>query len=116
MDQMTRRAFSAAGFALLLAPSASFAQQQSPTLRVHGTIEQADGPMLTVKDLPPEIRPAGGEVAGTMNNLVGISIEQAEKELIRNTLKLVNGNREQAARILGIGERTLYRKIKEYDL
>ena len=49
MDQMTRRAFSAAGFALLLAPSASFAQQQSPTLRVRGTIEQADGPMLTVK-------------------------------------------------------------------
>ena len=51
-----------------------------------------------------------------MNNLVGISIEQAERELIRNTLKLVSGNREQAAKILAIGERTLYRKIKEYDL
>ena len=74
------------------------------------------GPKLGVESLPPEIRPAGGEVLGGMNNLVGISIEQAEKELIRNTLKLVNGNREQAARILGIGERTLYRKIKEYDL
>ena len=49
-------------------------------------------------------------------NLVGISITQAEKELIRNTLKMVNGNREQATKILGIGERTLYRKIKEYDL
>ena len=65
---------------------------------------------------PPEIRPSGGEIIGGMNNLVGISIEQAEKELIRNTLKLVNGNREQAAKILQIGERTLYRKIKEYDL
>ena len=53
---------------------------------------------------------------GGMNNLVGIPIVQAEKELIRNTLKMVNGNREQAAKILGIGERTLYRKIKEYDL
>ena len=41
---------------------------------------------------------------------------QAEKELIRNTLKMVSGNREQAAKILGIGERTLYRKIKEYEL
>jgi two-component system response regulator HydG len=51
-----------------------------------------------------------------MNNLVGISITQAEKELIRNTLKMVEGNREQAAKILGIGERTLYRKIREYDL
>lgn len=74
------------------------------------------GPHIGVETLPPEIRPAGGEVLGGMNNLVGISIEQAEKELIRNTLKLVNGNREQAAKILGIGERTLYRKIKEYDL
>ena len=57
-----------------------------------------------------------GDVVGGMNNLVGIRIDQAESELIRNTLKLVNGNREQAAKILGIGERTLYRKIKEYDL
>jgi two-component system response regulator HydG len=75
----------------------------------------SSGPKLTVANLPTDIRPAGGDVGG-MNNLVGISIEQAEKELIRNTLKLVNDNREQAAKILGIGERTLYRKIKEYGL
>jgi two-component system response regulator HydG len=66
--------------------------------------------------LPLELRPAGADLGGGMNNLVGISIEQAERELIRNTLKLVQGNREQAAKILGIGERTLYRKIKEYEL
>jgi two-component system response regulator HydG len=71
---------------------------------------------IGIEALPPEIRPAGADLAGGMNNLVGISIEQAEKELIRNTLQLVNGNREQAAKILGIGERTLYRKIKEYEL
>ena len=29
---------------------------------------------------------------------------------------MVHGNREQAAKILGIGERTLYRKIKEYGM
>jgi two-component system response regulator HydG len=76
------------------------------------------GARLSHESLPSDIRPAGGDVtlAGGMNNLVGISIEQAEKELIRNTLKMVNGKREEAARILGIGERTLYRKIKEYDL
>ncbi|HSZ59542.1 MAG TPA: sigma-54 dependent transcriptional regulator [Tepidisphaeraceae bacterium] len=73
-------------------------------------------PKIGVETLPPEIRPAGADLGGGMNNLVGISIEQAEKELIRNTLQLVNGNREQAAKILGIGERTLYRKIKEYEL
>ena len=76
------------------------------------------GAKLTADSLPADIRPAvgGGEGLGGMNNLVGISIEQAERELIRNTLKLVSGNREQAAKILGIGERTLYRKIKEYGL
>jgi two-component system response regulator HydG len=48
--------------------------------------------------------------------LAGVSLLDAEKELIRNTLTMVNGNRQQAAKLLGIGERTLYRKIKEYGL
>ncbi len=73
---------------------------------------------LTVEDLPLEIyRPPGQLTADKpLGQLAGISIEEAEKELIRNTLKMVSGNREQAAGILGIGERTLYRKIKEYGL
>lgn len=75
------------------------------------------GSKLTVESLPPEIKPANpAEPMGGMGNLVGISLEQAEVELIRNTLKHTNGNREQAAKILGIGERTLYRKIKDYNL
>lgn len=73
-------------------------------------------PMISLDALPSDIRPSTNEAVGGMNNLVGISIEQAERELIRNTLKMVHGNREQAARILGIGERTLYRKLREYDL
>jgi DNA-binding NtrC family response regulator len=83
---------------------------------VENMVVMAPGDRLTVDVLPANIRPRAGAVTGGMNNLVGISIEQAEKELIRNTLKMVHGNREQAAKILGIGERTLYRKIKEYDL
>jgi DNA-binding NtrC family response regulator len=76
----------------------------------------SSGPKLGLDSLPEDIRPMKEQAAAGMNNLVGISIEQAEKELIRNTLKMTNGNREQSARLLGIGERTLYRKIKEYDL
>ena len=49
MDQMTWRAFAGAGFALLLVASASFAQQQPSTVRVRGTVEAVDGPMLTIK-------------------------------------------------------------------
>jgi two-component system response regulator HydG len=84
---------------------------------IENMVVMSTTPKLGPDSLPADIRPAGGDVPlGGMNNLVGIPIVQAEKELIRNTLKLVNGNREQAARILGIGERTLYRKIKDYDL
>jgi two-component system response regulator HydG len=83
---------------------------------IENMVVLSNGPRLTVGDLPSEIRPTPGAATGGMSNLVGIPITQAEKELIRNTLKMVNGNREQAAKILGIGERTLYRKIKEYDL
>ena len=71
----------------------------------------------TVNELPAEIHTPPQEAGeGAFRDLAGISIEQAEKQLIRNTLRMVGGNREQAANILGIGERTLYRKIKEYGL
>ena len=85
---------------------------------VENLIVLGDAGTIDAPDLPPEINPAGRAApdAGGMDNLVGISLEAAEKELIRNTLKLTDGNREQAARQLGIGERTLYRKIKEYAL
>ena len=66
--------------------------------------------------LPREIRPSNMDANVGMNNLAGVSLEQIEKEAIRKTLEMVHGNREQAAKLLGIGERTLYRKIKDYNL
>ena len=85
---------------------------------IENMVVMSTRPKLGLDTLPDKIRPQSGAASsvGGMTNLVGISLTQAEKELIRNTLKMVNGNREQAAKILGIGERTLYRKIKEYDL
>ncbi len=71
---------------------------------------------LSVEDLPAELRGAAQGVEAQTTDLAGVSISEAEKQLIANTLKMVAGNRSQAARILGIGERTLYRKIKEYGL
>ena len=56
---------------------------------------------------------AGGAQTGS---LAGTSLEQLEKQAIRETLKLTGGNREQTAKLLGIGERTLYRKLKDYGL
>ena len=72
---------------------------------------------LGLDDLPGDIHRRDDAIAvAQMSHLAGISLEDAEKQLIDNTLKMVGGNREQAAKILGIGERTLYRKIKEYGL
>lgn len=45
-----------------------------------------------------------------------LSLEEKEKELITKALFKHNGKRKHAAQELGISERTLYRKIKEYDL
>lgn len=71
---------------------------------------------LSVDDLPGEFRGPGQTVEQRTGALAGVSISEAEKQLISNTLKMVSNNRSQAAKILGIGERTLYRKIKEYGL
>jgi len=96
--------------------------------QLENTIENmvvlAAGPRLTVLDVPPEII---GEQAGTalvhvpqpqlaLAQFAGMNLAELEKQAIEKTLEMVQGNREQAAKILGIGERTLYRKIKEYGL
>jgi two-component system response regulator HydG len=52
----------------------------------------------------------------TLASLAGQPLEEVEKQHIARTLELVEGNRERAAELLGIGERTLYRKIQKYGL
>ncbi len=78
----------------------------------------AEGEVIRVSDIPPELR--DGEAAEapveSLGALSGLSLNQIEKHAIRNALKQTAGNREQAAKMLGIGERTLYRKLKEYGL
>ncbi len=44
------------------------------------------------------------------------TMDEMEKELIRKTLRDTGGNRKEAAKRLGIGERTLYRKLTKYSL
>jgi two-component system response regulator HydG len=47
-------------------------------------------------------------------NLVGRPLAEVERYCIEQALELTKGNREEAAKMLGIGERTLYRKITEW--
>jgi two-component system response regulator HydG len=80
-------------------------------------VMDADG-VLDTDDLTEELQQAGGgkkDGHGGVDALVGRTLEDIERHYITATLKLTNGNREEAARLLGIGERTLYRKLKEYS-
>jgi DNA-binding NtrC family response regulator len=56
--------------------------------------------------------PSGGEIVIEP----GTPIRDVERELIEKTLAQVRGNRKRAAKLLGIGERTLYRRMKQYGL
>lgn len=57
-----------------------------------------------------------GEQSGHIDNSDVKNLRQVEKEMIKKALHASDGQRKKAAELLGIGERTLYRKLKEYDL
>ncbi len=77
----------------------------------------ARGEVLEANDVPHHVTGEGTPGAGGGGyQLEGRSLEEVERDLIAANLKLMDGNREKTARLLGIGERTLYRKIKEYGL
>jgi two-component system response regulator HydG len=76
--------------------------------------------LLDTDDLPEELaepaEPAVEPATQSLTGLVGKSLEDLERLFIAETLRVTGGNREEAAGMLGIGERTLYRKIKEFGL
>jgi two-component system response regulator HydG len=61
------------------------------------------------------LQPAEAAAAGP-TNLVGRPLAEVERYYIEKTLELTNGNREEAARKLVIGERTLYRVIQDWKV
>jgi DNA-binding NtrC family response regulator len=67
---------------------------------------------------PQSSSPASGmiEIPDAQPVIESLSLEDKEIELIKKALEKYNGKRKKAANELGISERTLYRKIKQYDL
>lgn len=80
--------------------------------------------VLDIDGLPPEIAAlvkdqlpdTDDELPSGADSLIGKPMTEVEKYYIQRALDLTDGNREEASRMLEIGERTLYRKIKEYEL
>ncbi|HLL21053.1 MAG TPA: sigma-54 dependent transcriptional regulator [Kofleriaceae bacterium] len=68
------------------------------------TIEPAH---IWIEDVDKPVTPGGGDVR---------PLVELEKEAILHALEVVGGNRRRAAEMLGIGERTLYDKLKKYGV
>jgi two-component system response regulator HydG len=75
------------------------------------------GPLIYVPDLPPAIASTAVVVPGNGNgnnqNKI-IPMAELEKQTILSAIAELNGDKLQAARLLGIGKTTLYRKLKDY--
>jgi two-component system response regulator HydG len=74
-------------------------------------------PTIHVADLPTQIRDAEALMAAPEGaaDAAGITpLEEMEKQAILHAIQLLDGDKLEAARRLGIGKTTLYRKLKEY--
>jgi len=77
--------------------------------------------VIGVEDLPPEVRrevkrPAAGCNTGWHNLSLQQIIKRTERKMISRMLRLMNGNKVKAARMLNISRSTLYAKIEEYGI
>lgn len=81
---------------------------------IESAVVMARGTILEVEDLPPIV--ANAETDARIVLPVGITLAEAEKELIMNTIAQNGGNKSKAAEILGIGRKTLHRKLQEYQI
>jgi two-component system response regulator HydG len=74
--------------------------------------------MVDVEEGEPLRKAAGGDGGGRggPDQLVGRPLSEVERYYMQKALELTNGNREEASKLLGIGERTLYRVIQDWKL
>ncbi len=85
---------------------------------IENMVVLARGSVLGLEDVPAQVAEGSVEVRPGRGGyqLSGRSLAEVERDLIAENLELMGGNREKTAKLLGMGERTLYRKIREYGL
>jgi len=81
---------------------------------IESAVVMCKGSMITLTDMPPSV--GTGTDENSIIIPIGISMDSAEKEIIKATLFHENGNKTKTAEILGIGRKTLHRKISEYNI
>ena len=70
---------------------------------------------ITIDDLPPEFERERDDTCSTLELCLPVELSEVEEEVIRKTLELTGGNRTRTASLLGIGRRTLQRKLESYE-
>jgi two-component system response regulator HydG len=80
---------------------------------VERAVALGSGPILHVGDLPSNLQHSNGERLLHSDEL--LPLEELERRAILRALREAGGNKLAAARLLGIGKTTLYRKLKLYD-
>jgi two-component system response regulator HydG len=81
---------------------------------IERAVALGSGPIVHVADLPSSLQYPTTERLPERNELV--PLDELERRAILRTLRETAGDKLQAARILGIGKTTLYRKLKQYNL
>lgn len=79
---------------------------------VESAVVMCSGNEITLEDLPPTVR--GAAESNVIQVPVGITMAEAEKIIIQQNLASNQGNKSKTADILGIGRKTLHRKLEEY--
>ena len=81
-----------------------------------GALIEIKKDLIELKQLANKSRSSNYPIGREMNIEEVKPLEQVEKEAILNALNFTRGNKRKAAKLLKISERTLYRKVKEYDI
>lgn len=81
---------------------------------IESAVVMCSGNIIQLEDLPPNI--ADNQEQDTILIPSGIKLNEAEKIIIQENLALNKGNKSKTADILGLGRKTLYRKLQEYQL
>jgi DNA-binding NtrC family response regulator len=81
---------------------------------IESAVVMCKGNIITLEDLPPAV--TNDSEQNYIRIAMGSTLAEAEQEIIRSTLSYHNGNKSKTAETLGIGRKTLHRKIAEYHL
>lgn len=81
---------------------------------IEGAVVIAEGNTLRLEDLPPAVRKS--QENSSISIPAGTDMDTAEKIIIRETLLFCHGNKSKTAQVLGIGRKTLHRKLMEMNL